>query len=391
METFEANKCLSVPYQLFIDGFGLYRNMYRSVMGIYMIPACLSAVDRAKETNVYPITLGPHGSNFHDVIATLKRLSVLESGINTTQHNLRSEEPRLVAFCSAYLGDMPQQQDNSGFKRPTARRSCRNCFIQDTNRDDLDYDTRRMGRYHHHTLSTRDCIERKPRSERDELLKEYGLALQQTPLLSIAPSLNLDTFFPSDPCHSEYAGISKLAHSLLVNTILSKKGQDEYAWQLQRFRFPFGWGRLQSPIHHLESYQLQEHARASVILPLLLRCCLRKTWIMSTFWSALSKTYQSPIDAIVQVFANIAKSNSVLVSQKISAEDRINLLDIIQRARLGLQTLLEIAATASKNPESFRAIKYRPNMHIGIHYPKQANEYAVPNNCNVLAGENKHR
>jgi len=112
---------------------------------------------------------------------------------------------------------------------------------------------------------------------------------------------------------------------------------------------------------------------------------------MSTFWSALSKTYQSPIDAIVQVFANIAKSNSVLVSQKISAEDRINLLDIIQRARLGLQTLLETAATASKNPESFRAIKYRPNMHIGIHYPKQANEYAVPNNCNVLAGENKHR
>jgi hypothetical protein len=31
------------------------------------------------------------------------------------------------------------------------------------------------------------------------------------------------------------------------------------------------------------------------------------------FWSALSKTYQSPIDAIVQVSANIAKSNSVLV------------------------------------------------------------------------------
>ena len=39
-------KRLSVPYQLFIDGFGLYRNMYRSIMGIYMIAACLSESKR---------------------------------------------------------------------------------------------------------------------------------------------------------------------------------------------------------------------------------------------------------------------------------------------------------------------------------------------------------
>jgi hypothetical protein len=78
------------------------------------------------------------------------------------------------------------------------------------------------------------------------------------------------------------------------------------------------------------------------------------------FWSALSKTYQSPIDAIVQVFANIAKSNSVLVSKKLSAEDSLNLLGTIQSARLGLQALLEIAATSSKNQESFRAMKHLP-------------------------------
>jgi hypothetical protein len=116
-----------------------------------------------------------------------------------------------------------------------------------------------------------------------------------------------------------------------------------------------------------------------------------KTWIKPSFWSALSKAYQSPIDAIVQVFAKIAKSNSVLVSKKLSAEDRLNLLEIIQSARLGLQALLEIAATASKDPASFRAMKCRPNIHIAIHYPKQADEYAVPNNSNVLPGEDEHR
>jgi len=30
-------------------------------------------------------------------------------------------------------------------------------------------------------------------------------------------------------------------------------------------------------------------------------------------------------------------------------------------------------------------------MHIGIHYPKQAEEYGVTNNSMVLAGESKHR
>ncbi|KAE8314873.1 hypothetical protein BDV41DRAFT_533246 [Aspergillus transmontanensis] len=29
-----------------IDGFGLYRNMYRSLMGFYIIPVCLTAAER---------------------------------------------------------------------------------------------------------------------------------------------------------------------------------------------------------------------------------------------------------------------------------------------------------------------------------------------------------
>jgi hypothetical protein len=32
-----------------------------------------------------------------------------------------------------------------------------------------------------------------------------------------------------------------------------------------------------------------------------------------------------------------------------------------------------------------------PNIHVGIHYPAQADEYGTPANCNVLIGEDKHR
>jgi hypothetical protein len=56
----------------FIDGFGLYRNAYRSIMGIYLIPAALSFQERARRANVFPLTLGPHGSNFADVIGAMK-------------------------------------------------------------------------------------------------------------------------------------------------------------------------------------------------------------------------------------------------------------------------------------------------------------------------------
>ena len=53
----------------------------------------------------------------------------------------------------------------------------------------------------------------------------------------------------------------------------------------------------------------------------------------------------------MRVFTRIAKSNSVLVSKKLAKEDRKNLLDIIQSARLG-QALLEVAAASDKRKEA---------------------------------------
>lgn len=61
-------QCISVPFQMFIDGFGLYRNSYRSIMGFYMIIGALTFQERTRRANVLPITLGPHGQNFEDVV-----------------------------------------------------------------------------------------------------------------------------------------------------------------------------------------------------------------------------------------------------------------------------------------------------------------------------------
>jgi hypothetical protein len=32
-----------------------------------------------------------------------------------------------------------------------------------------------------------------------------------------------------------------------------------------------------------------------------------------------------------------------------------------------------------------------PNIHVGIHYPAQTDEFGTPANCNGMIGEDKHR
>ena len=135
---------------------------------------------------------------------------------------------------------MPQQADNSGIKRPTANRSCRNCLIREEERHNLRYDTEKHGRAHYETLNLRKYMQDLPKTHKEKLAKKYGLSVHEIPLFDIAPSLNLDSFFPSDPCHSEYAGIAKLAHKILLGSILSPRGQEQYTEELRRLPFPFG-------------------------------------------------------------------------------------------------------------------------------------------------------
>jgi hypothetical protein len=68
-----------------------------------------------------------------------------------------------------------------------------------------------------------------------------------------------------------------MANGLLMDEILTPEGKEQFLTQLRRFPFPDGWQRLQSPVTHLESYQPSEHARASIIFPLLLRCYMQKS------------------------------------------------------------------------------------------------------------------
>ena len=70
VKNFDQSECpvISVPLLTFIDGFGLYRNMYRSLMGVYLIIAAFTFQERARleisfdQLAPWPIPLDPFDS-----------------------------------------------------------------------------------------------------------------------------------------------------------------------------------------------------------------------------------------------------------------------------------------------------------------------------------------
>ena len=98
---------------MFIEGFGLYRNTYRTYIDGH-VPGSLSFKERTRRANVFPITLGPHGSNFSDVVEALKSPIPLDRGI---EMDLDGKRIIFCVYIHYFIGDMPQQQVRVLFRR----------------------------------------------------------------------------------------------------------------------------------------------------------------------------------------------------------------------------------------------------------------------------------
>lgn len=426
----------SFPMVIFIDGFGVFRNSYRSLMGMYFTPAALTLEERLRPRNMFPLVLGPHASEFGDVLAGLRTLADLESdqvmGIN-------GQDSRVCAFAMCYTGDMPAQAENSGFKGPRGKKFCRCCYaVSGQKAEDpellLRFDHITHGRFHNQTremqvmmlgITSRQTVQ----SHADEYGTQWGIQNPEPPLAKISPAADLILTRPADGAHSEYQGLSGMMHMLLRDGLLAPNCRGEYAVQLRSWKFPPGWQRLQSPIHHLASYTLSEHARWSIVVPGLLRHWLRRFHLNPVFVGNFERrSAEDPADYIVRACAMIAKSNSVLMGRQVSQEDRANMADIIFTARSRFNQLCHFASqvnSAAPTPAQSRAgtpaaagdvanaagdeirsgsvsattatkVEFlndtvKPNTHFGIHYPMFAEEYGLIAGLSTLTGEDLHR
>ncbi|KHE79886.1 hypothetical protein GE21DRAFT_1219790, partial [Neurospora crassa] len=57
-------RIVSFPHFNFINRFSVYRNSYRTLIGFYFTPVGLLAKEYIRPSNIFPLLLSPHRSNF---------------------------------------------------------------------------------------------------------------------------------------------------------------------------------------------------------------------------------------------------------------------------------------------------------------------------------------
>lgn len=359
-DKFRAGKCFVLPFLHFIDAFGLYRNMYRSLLGFYLIFAGLSAHHRAQRRNVLTLGLGPHGVKFEDAVAVLQpALAALDSGM---EMEIEGRKVFVSAFPQAYIGDMPQQADNAGLKRQNAMLPCSKCRIQKEDKSELDFDIYTNARSHYQDQIERGRASKMGKTVATKHLQQLGMKEQPSPLLGLCDAMDLILSRPYDPAHSELGGIVKMSMQMLNNYILTEKASQKFALELRAFPMPPGWTRLQSTYNHLDSYSLSELARLAVITPVLLRARLKDEHLKPMYRTAAvdmiasiptdeqdgpdSWIYLSPTFFVARCFNYIAESTCLLMSRDMRAKAEDDLHIVVDNGRQAFLMLADIGIAA---------------------------------------------
>lgn len=300
---------------------------------------------------------------------------------------------------------MPQQQENSRIKSQNATYSCRSCIIYKDQRADLQYDIIQHRRFYYKNERQRRYINSLgTQKARDDYSVRQGIDVGTVLLQLISLVLDIIVIRPTDPAHSEYSGILQLLYKLLLNAILKLAALVEYTRILRGFQFPLGQARLQSPLTYISSYSLQEYARQSIIIPILLRIQLRDEYIKDYFCTNI-KTYMPALlrhltnvtrlidiaiivsAMLVRIFVSIARSNVNLMLNILSAEDRTTFIDEMVAMRQLFQQVNEVAAVASiKNLQSRRASLAPSKRATLVGTPSASVSRSAPSILTILTG-----
>ncbi|KAI5839144.1 hypothetical protein DFP73DRAFT_460823, partial [Morchella snyderi] len=262
---------LSIPFSAFIDGFGLYRNAYHSLKGFYVTPTGLTVEDRCRLVNMFVLMIGLFGCGESEMAKCLAEDSIKTGrGFETTLETEDSERVFVTAFPLLFIGDMPQQNQNSGCKTHNAEFGCRSCFVPDTQRGNLTLDISSTGRYKAQVeLIYQQSLQLRTKTAKLVIWKKYGLSPEGPFFSRCFPMMDTQRACPNDPMHAELR-FSKYFAEALLEGILSPTGILAYreAWNI--VEVPYGWGQPQNPLSHKGSMVFSEHGRMPIMNPFVL-------------------------------------------------------------------------------------------------------------------------
>lgn len=306
---FVGDDRISLPWALFCDAFGLYNNMYRATMGFYLTGLFFGEWLRGKREGIFPLTLGPHGTDLADIVQSLFHIRSLDFGKNL---KICGRDVFVCSFIAYTTGDMPSQSKLSGSKGHQALLPCRSCNIPIEHRANLEYDIVKNGRYHMQHLDNITFVQGlSSKRAKEQAEKRLGVLCSGELMVSITklfPALDVIRSHPIDAAHSEFAGIARVMLDILFmpDGLLLESARTELATVYQNFAFPPGWSGLQNPKTHRGSYKMNEHARSSILTPVILRCWLQPCHVRPDLHELLVRFAPQFLDTSLRFPYNLA-------------------------------------------------------------------------------------
>ncbi|KAI5846335.1 hypothetical protein DFP73DRAFT_593398 [Morchella snyderi] len=404
---------ISIPYSVFLDGFGLYRNAYYSLKGMYITPTGLDEYERSRLYNMYVLMIGPFGSNEQQMAKCVEENAHI-MGRGTCIRLESGEDVFVTAFPQVLIGDMPQQNQNSGAKTHKAVYGCRSCFVPDVQRNSLMFNTSHNGRYRQHVQFIFKTAHSKGSRARDTILQRAGLSASGPYFDNAYTMLDAQRSTPNDPMHAELR-LCKYFEEALLEGILSADGLKAYlaAWDV--VQVPYGWGQPQNPVTHKGSMVFNEHGRIAIINPFVLMHmftnddwyyrttdidnelspgelhAIRVSYIKKVAYRRLSDEFghaMPALKAIVNTAWSLARCVTLTMQETISTEERAEFRDIVIHSRTMLQ---KIFMCASADTKTFKNYANVPNIHLALHYLDDMENFGTARNSSTMMGEQKHK
>lgn len=205
-----GRKIMVVPQFHYSDGFAIYRTMWKSSAGFYMIPANLPQHARRKQSNWRTLTLTPFGVEFKSAVECLAPASArLARGYTEVLHG--NEEVFVSAFLLCGLGDMPQQSQSPGVKSLGADKPCPRCLIRKKDLHNLEYNLNLNSRYDDLMEYTQFRAQNAETARAAQaILNDYSLQDEACPWALCFPGMVPFRQFAVDVNHSELKGLCSL-------------------------------------------------------------------------------------------------------------------------------------------------------------------------------------
>ena len=88
---------------MFVDIFGLFRTIFRTIIGVYLIYQFLPRKIRKRRSNILPVTLGPFATDLTNVFKSFVYIIEIDYSINIIIDDIFTI---VVCFVGAFIGDI---------------------------------------------------------------------------------------------------------------------------------------------------------------------------------------------------------------------------------------------------------------------------------------------